>query len=267
MATRRIDARWSRLGRSGASSILPPLVLIGLLLLVWEAFKFVGGAPVVLQLPWAKEPVTWDPPLRIALVSDLNLPHVWDIAFALAAPAQRAGPPPWQDLFVAGLFTLRSAALGFAVGAGAGLLIAVVLVRSRVLERAFAPYLVVSQTIPIVAIAPMIVIWLRAGWVSVAVISVVRRLTWRARRGPRCLRRALPRPAAVPERAGPRDGRRHHRGIRGPAGHHPVLGSWLRIGRRLERDRTRRCRSGAPARAHRELLRGAHAGEGRCLPG
>jgi NitT/TauT family transport system permease protein len=53
-----------------------------------------------------------------------------------------------------------------------------VLVHSRLLQRGFLPYIVASQTIPILAIAPMVVIWVNPklppglqGWGSVAVIS------------------------------------------------------------------------------------------------
>jgi NitT/TauT family transport system permease protein len=71
----------------------------------------------------------------------------------------------------AGLFTLRNAAIGFALGSTFGLLLAVVLVHVRVLERALVPLIVASQTIPIIAIAPLIVIGLRADWFGVAIVS------------------------------------------------------------------------------------------------
>jgi NitT/TauT family transport system permease protein len=68
-------------------------------------------------------------------------------------------------------FTFREAFGGFAFGAALGLGLAIVFVHSPLLERALVPYVVASQTIPIIAIAPMVVIWLRGGWLSVAVIS------------------------------------------------------------------------------------------------
>ena len=45
------------------------------------------------------------------------------------------------------------------------------LVHSRLAQRALLPYIVASQTIPILAIAPMVVVWLKSGWQSVAVIA------------------------------------------------------------------------------------------------
>ena len=58
------------------------------------------------------------------------------------------------------------------LGASVGFVIGVVLAESRLLQRGFLPYIVASQTIPILAIAPMVVIWINpklpeslAGWV------------------------------------------------------------------------------------------------------
>ena len=54
-------------------------------------------------------------------------------------------------------------------------MIGVVLVHSRLLQRGFLPYIVASQTVPILAIAPMVVVWLGGrglpGWFSVSVIA------------------------------------------------------------------------------------------------
>ena len=62
------------------------------------------------------------------------------------------------------------------MGATGGFAIGAVLAHSRMLQRGFLPYVVASQTIPILAIAPMVVIWLASevrvtGWVSVSVIA------------------------------------------------------------------------------------------------
>jgi len=49
--------------------------------------------------------------------------------------------------------------------------LAIVFVHSSLLERALVPYVVASQTVPIIAIAPVLVIWLGGGWLAVALIS------------------------------------------------------------------------------------------------
>lgn len=66
---------------------------------------------------------------------------------------------------------MREAVVGFAIGALLGLLLGMVCAHSSLLERGLMPYVVASQTVPILAIAPMVVVWLRAGWWSVAIIA------------------------------------------------------------------------------------------------
>jgi NitT/TauT family transport system permease protein len=101
----------------------------------------------------------------------LNLPHLWDIAKAFAEPARRNGPPLSSLLIGSAVFTFREAVSGFLIGSFFGLLLGTLLAHSSLMERGLMPYVVASQTIPILAIAPMVIIWLKAGWVSVAIIS------------------------------------------------------------------------------------------------
>ena len=76
-----------------------------------------------------------------------------------------------QYLFGAALYTWRSAAIGFVFGTLLGLGLATIFVHSRLLERAFVPYVIASQTIPIVALAPMIVFAFGANTTSVVIIA------------------------------------------------------------------------------------------------
>ena len=65
--------------------------------------------------------------------------------------------------------------VGFALGASIGFLLGVVLAQWRLLQRGFLPYIVASQTVPILAVAPIVVVYLGtlqvAAWFSVAVIA------------------------------------------------------------------------------------------------
>lgn len=145
------------------------IVLLVWLALVWEGVKWIGGDP------WrpATNPfgIEHNPPYRFKIASDLNLPHLWDIAAAFSNPARRGGPPLASVLLSAAFFTFREAITGFLIGGVLGLLLGVIFAHSNLMERGCMPYVVASQTVPIIAIAPMVIIWLRAGWVSVAVIS------------------------------------------------------------------------------------------------
>jgi NitT/TauT family transport system permease protein len=65
-----------------------------------------------------------------------------------------------RDTFVsAGLFTFKEALGGFAIGAGAGILVAIVLARWRGLGSALMPYAIAANAIPIIAFAPITNNW------------------------------------------------------------------------------------------------------------
>jgi NitT/TauT family transport system permease protein len=142
------------------------VVFFALILLVWEGLKFIGGDP------WRGDGWVWDPPLRIWFASDLLLPHVWNIWGALAAPVQRGSETSLAGFLVgAAFYTWREAAIGFVVGAVIGITLAALFVHSRLMERAFVPYVIASQTIPIVALAPMIVFAFGQDVISVVIIA------------------------------------------------------------------------------------------------
>ncbi|MDQ3822264.1 MAG: ABC transporter permease [Actinomycetota bacterium] len=136
-------------------------VVLAALWALWEAFKWVGEA------------TGWR--LGAFEVNDRTFPHLHDIVGQLFEPSRRNGPLLIEVLWDAALFTAKEAAVGFGLGASIGFAIAIVLVHSRLLQRGFLPYIVASQTIPILAIAPMVVVWLGGrglpGWFSVAVIA------------------------------------------------------------------------------------------------
>jgi NitT/TauT family transport system permease protein len=71
---------------------------------------------------------------------------------------------PWsaRSLVYHSWVTLSSTLLGFAMGTALGILIAVGIVHVPALERSFLPWIIASQTIPILAVAPMIIVVLAA---------------------------------------------------------------------------------------------------------
>jgi NitT/TauT family transport system permease protein len=140
------------------------LAVLALLWALWEAFKWTGEATE----------------LRLGNfeVNDRTLPHLHDILRTLGEPSRRNGPPLIDILLDAALFTAKEAALGFVLGGLFGFAIAVVLAHSALLQRGFLPYIVASQTVPILAIAPMVVVWVNPkmppslkDWGAVAVIA------------------------------------------------------------------------------------------------
>lgn len=149
------------------------MLILAAVAIVWEGAKWLGGDPWRLHGTVLGMAIDYEhfPPLRWRIADDLSLPHVWDVIRAFIDPAQRGGPPLGLDLIGRAAFTFREAATGFALGALLGLLLAILFVHSRLAERAFVPYVVASQAVPILAISPIIVVATQAGWLSVAVIS------------------------------------------------------------------------------------------------
>lgn len=143
------------------------LAILVFLVAIWEGYKQVGA---VFDGVWPLSGIEMRP-----RPDNRNMPHVWDVVVAIFEPARRGGEPLYSALAVAAVYTLRSAVAGFAIGATLGFGLGVAFVRSTLAERAFLPYVVASQTIPIIALAPIVVIWGgRLGlpnWVGVALIS------------------------------------------------------------------------------------------------
>jgi NitT/TauT family transport system permease protein len=130
---------------------------------LWEAYRWLGERAGI---------------TRPFEVNERTMPHIHEMFGQLFEPARRNGPLLISVLLDSAAFTAKEAAAGFLLGAAVGFAIAVVLSQSRLLQRGFLPYIVASQTIPILAIAPMVVVWVNpklppslAGWGAVAIIA------------------------------------------------------------------------------------------------
>jgi len=109
------------------------------------------------------------PPLLAALFGFL----LWEVLVRVLQPPAFLLPPPTAIaraavtdaalLASACATTALSALLGFLASAVLGVAVAIVLASSRVIERAFHPYAILLQTVPIVAIAPLLVLWFGVG--------------------------------------------------------------------------------------------------------
>jgi len=97
--------------------------------------------------------VAWE-----ALVIGLDLPP-----YLVPSPVamMKTLASDWVSLGTALLVTLKITLLAFAVATVAGVLISFVFVQSRAVETALFPYAVLLQVTPIVAVAPLIIIWIK----------------------------------------------------------------------------------------------------------
>ena len=110
-----------------AGRMLPPLLFSLLVLGAWQAYT------------------------ELADISPLLLPSPFQVARSVVDNA---------SLFARNaLVTLQEILIGFALGSTAGIALAVLLTYSRLAERAVYPWLVASQMVPIVAVAPILVVW------------------------------------------------------------------------------------------------------------
>ena len=156
---------------------LRPLVGITLVLaafaVLWETAKWLGGDPWRIDAQLLGIPIRFEhhPPFAWRIASDLSLPHLWEIIGAFGEISASTGQPLALVLLDSAIYTLRTAFVGFAVGVALGLWLGIVFVHSRLLERALVPWVVASQTVPIIAIAPVVVVAFGASWQSVAIIA------------------------------------------------------------------------------------------------
>ncbi len=125
---------------------------LGLLIMVavWELYKALGPADGVVVGGRAILPRT----------GERAMPHVWDMIGRLGEPVTgRSGDPLWVAVLEACLFSLRIAAVGWLIGVTVGLILALLMQRLRIAEAGILPWVVLSQTVPLIAIAPLVRRW------------------------------------------------------------------------------------------------------------
>ncbi|MCC6616274.1 MAG: ABC transporter permease subunit [Anaerolineae bacterium] len=152
--------------------ILYVALLIVLLILLWEGLKaFAASNDYALHIG--------DATVDLTIFNNMQLPHLSDIVKAFAEPAQRNGPPLYLTLVENAWFTLQSAVGGFLIGGFFGFLLAVLFAHSRLMQGGCLPFVVASQTVPLIALAPMIVIWFsRAGNSALSIPVIAAYLTF-----------------------------------------------------------------------------------------
>lgn len=103
--------------------------------------------------------------VTLGIVPDYLLPKPSDILFAL-----QQNP---NEFIQASLSTLSSAAMGLAISFLLGLFSALIMASNRWLQEALYPYAVFFQTVPLIAVAPILVIWFGFGQPTVVAASVI----------------------------------------------------------------------------------------------
>ncbi|MBW0116750.1 ABC transporter permease [Pseudonocardia abyssalis] len=141
---------WARMGR--ARTALSAVAAFALLVGVWELAKAV--------LPDAG--VSIGDTRVLPRTDDAAMPHVWTVLTRLAEPevAGAAAQRTVGEAVASGaVFTLGLALGGLVIGGLLGSALALAMARFGLFERALLPWVVLSQTVPLIAIAPLV-----AGW-------------------------------------------------------------------------------------------------------
>lgn len=126
------------------------IVALALVVVIWETYKALGPADGGKLFGARVLPRT----------SSYAMPHVWDMFSRFNRPEVRGSDRTVFSAVLAGAwFSFRLSAAGFVLGGVLGTGLAVLMARFRWVQRGVLPYLVVSQTIPLIALAPLVVSW------------------------------------------------------------------------------------------------------------
>jgi len=119
------------------------LAAVGILIVLWELYKWVGETT---NIPL---PANYD---------DASMPHIWVILGGFFEPEVRGSDTAvWQAVAAGAGRSLLIAVGGFVIGVSIGLLLAILMERSQLAERSLLPYVIASQTVPLIALAPLVV--------------------------------------------------------------------------------------------------------------
>lgn len=163
---------------SARQSIVPVATVVLAIIAIWYV------AAIVLNLPWqqgvyARGDGAAVGPLQF--LSDIYsqqrpvLPAPHQVAVEFYNSVFNANPSTPRSLIFHAWITLSATGLGFVFGTLLGIGLAVLIVHNRAMDRSLMPWIIASQTIPILAIAPMVVVVLNSvgltGLIPKALIS------------------------------------------------------------------------------------------------
>ncbi len=126
------------------------VLAIASVVMLWEGYKIAG-------------PQDGGKLFGVSILPRANntaMPHVWDMLSRYNRPEVRGSDTKiWSVVLSGTLFSLRLSLVGFFMGTTIGVGLAVLMSRFKVVQRGLLPYLVMSQTVPLIALAPLVVSW------------------------------------------------------------------------------------------------------------
>ncbi len=117
----------------------------------WDVYKALGPEQGVLVGDTRVLPRT----------TELAMPHSWEMLQRFGDPVTglAGAPDAFDAVFDASMFSLGLAARGWLIGVVVGMLLALLMSRLRIVESALLPWVILSQTVPLIAIAPLVRRW------------------------------------------------------------------------------------------------------------
>ena len=144
--------------------LLPVLTIVAAIAVIWYGFTVYLNAPWQLD-QYEKSATEWSMTdlVRDTMAHDrpvLPAPHqvvaeIWKTTVKKKVTSKRS-------LIFHSWITLSSTLLGFVMGTFTGMMLAIFIVENRAMDKSLMPWIIASQTIPILAIAPMIIVVLNA---------------------------------------------------------------------------------------------------------
>lgn len=126
------------------------VVALVLVAVGWQLYKLVGPEKGGSVFGWQILPKT----------NDRVMPNAWEPLQRFFEPAQTNSDESLFSVVLKGAwYSFRLAFVGLVLGTVVGLGLAIVMARFRIVERGLLPYLVASQTVPLIALAPLVVSW------------------------------------------------------------------------------------------------------------
>jgi NitT/TauT family transport system permease protein len=145
---------------SARSSLVPILVLVAVLLVVWYIAAIFLNAPVILDR-LSRDGITPSPPELVLQTWSYTrpvLPAPHQILIDLFNTTLTLAPTSKRSLLYHAWITLSATLLGFVMGTVLGVLLAIFIVHNHAANRSLMPWIIASQTVPILAVAPVIVV-------------------------------------------------------------------------------------------------------------
>lgn len=122
---------------------------------IWELYKLLGPSEGLVV--GAVEGDTGSGAMLLPRTNDRAMPHVWEMFARLLEPTSGGTTPPlWVSVAGAAGTTLAIAAAGLVLGVLVGGLLGLAMQQSQLVEWGVLPWIVVSQTVPLIAFAPVV---------------------------------------------------------------------------------------------------------------